>query len=76
MLHTKAIACPAQPATRQAKSSTTATRQVMTASDGTREINPELFAHHPDHPISRENINEIVDRRNNFASIHNWEGLK
>lgn len=42
----------------------------------TRAINPGLFAHHPGHPISQENMNDIVDRRNNFASIHNWEGLK
>lgn len=42
----------------------------------TRAINPGLFAHHPGHPISQENMNDIVDRRNNFTSIHNWEGLK
>ncbi|WP_162877994.1 glycoside hydrolase family 19 protein [Trinickia diaoshuihuensis] len=42
----------------------------------TRAINPGLFSHKPGHPISQENMNDIVDRRNNFASIHNWGGLK
>ncbi|WP_176054363.1 glycoside hydrolase family 19 protein [Paraburkholderia caribensis] len=42
----------------------------------TRAINPGLFKHQPGHPINPENMNDIVDRRNNFASIHNWGGLK
>jgi len=42
----------------------------------TRAINPGLFAHKPGHPVSQENMNDIIDRRNNFSSIHNWGGLK
>ncbi len=42
----------------------------------TRAINPGLFKHRPGQPINPENMSDIVDRRSNFASIHNWEGLK
>lgn len=42
----------------------------------TRAINPGLFKHSPGHPVNPENMSDIVDRRRNFASIHNWEGLK
>lgn len=42
----------------------------------TRAINPGLFKHQPGHPISQDNMNDIVDRRNNFASIHSWGGLQ
>jgi hypothetical protein len=48
----------------------------MTAPDGIRATNFGLFAHHPGRPISQENMNDIAGRRNNFASIHYWEGLK
>lgn len=41
----------------------------------TKAINPGLFQHRPGQPISQENMNDIVDRRNNFSSIHNWGGL-
>jgi predicted chitinase len=42
----------------------------------TKAINPGLFKHSPGHSINPENMSDIVDRRSNFASIHNWEGLK
>ncbi|CAB3709880.1 hypothetical protein LMG24076_03929 [Trinickia soli] len=42
----------------------------------TRAINPGLFKHRPGQPINPENMSDIVDRRSNFASIHNWEGLR
>ena len=42
----------------------------------TRAINPGLFSHKRGQPISKENMDDIVDRRNNFSSIHSWGGLK
>lgn len=42
----------------------------------TKIINPGLFSHRPGHPISAENLSDITDRRNNFVSIHNWQGLQ
>ncbi|MCA8031638.1 glycoside hydrolase family 19 protein [Burkholderia arboris] len=42
----------------------------------TRVINPGLFSHRPGQPISDENMSDIVDRRNNFISIHGWQGLR
>ncbi|WP_186259136.1 hypothetical protein [Burkholderia gladioli] len=42
----------------------------------TRAINPGLFAHKPGQPINAENMADIIDRRNNFSSIHTWGGLQ
>ncbi|KVR69136.1 hypothetical protein WK24_12725 [Burkholderia vietnamiensis] len=42
----------------------------------TKIINPGLFSHKPGMPINAENMADIVDRRNNFTSIHDWQGLK
>ncbi|WP_262421315.1 glycoside hydrolase family 19 protein [Paraburkholderia sp. UCT31] len=39
-------------------------------------INPGLFSHAPGHSISGDNMDDIVDRRNNFDSMHNWQGLR